>query len=65
MNFKLQAYLSSYKVIVKIFKKEECNKNICDALVDLVPLVQFKKCEKHTWSSVTFSCRMKLLKGGC
>ena len=41
MNFKLQAYLSSYKVIVKIFKKEECNKNICDALVDLVPLVQF------------------------
>ena len=26
-----------------------------DALWDLVPFVQFKKREKHTWSSVTFS----------
>ena len=29
--------------------------NICDALYDLVPFVQFKKREKHPWSSVTFS----------
>ena len=28
---------------------------ICDALRDLVPLVQFKKHEKHLWRSVTFS----------
>ena len=26
----------------------------CDALRDLVPFVQFKKCEKHLWRSVTF-----------
>ena len=28
---------------------------ICDALRDLVPFVQFKKREKHTRRSVTFS----------
>ena len=28
---------------------------ICDALRVLVPFVQFKKPEKHPWSSVTFS----------
>ena len=27
---------------------------ICDALHDLVPFVQFKKCEKHPWRS----CRL-------
>ena len=32
--------------------------NICDALRDLVPFVQFKKREKHPWTSVTF-CRLK------
>ena len=26
----------------------------CDALLDLVPFVQFKKSEKHAWRSVTF-----------
>ena len=30
-------------------------KYICDALHDLVPFVQFKKSEKHPWSSVTLS----------
>ena len=30
-------------------------KNVCDALRDLVPFVQFKKREKHPWRSVTFS----------
>ena len=29
--------------------------NICDALRDLVPFVQFKKREKHPWRSVNFS----------
>ena len=29
--------------------------NQCDALRDLVPFVQFKKREKHSWRSVTFS----------
>ena len=28
---------------------------ICDALRDLVLFVQFKKREKHPWSSVNFS----------
>ena len=29
--------------------------NSCDALPDFVPFVQFKKREKHSWKSVTFS----------
>ena len=28
---------------------------LCDALRDLVPIVQFKKLEKHPWVSVNFS----------
>ena len=37
-------------------KKDWLNKcSICDALRDLVPLVQFKKPEKHPWRSVNFS----------
>ena len=28
---------------------------ICDGLRDLVPFVQFKKREKHPWTSVIFS----------
>ena len=28
---------------------------ICGALRDLVPVVQFKKREKHLWRSVTFN----------
>ena len=35
--------------------KSEDDNIICDALRDLVPFVQFKKLEKHTWRSVT--CR--------
>ena len=27
----------------------------CDVLRDLVPFVQFQKCGKHPWRSVTFS----------
>ena len=29
------------------------SKDICDALRDLVPFVQFTKREKHPWTSVT------------
>ena len=29
--------------------------SIFDALHNLVPFVQFKKREKHTWRSITFS----------
>ena len=32
-------------------------KNICEALRDLVPFVQFKKLKKHPWRSVTFGTR--------
>ena len=35
--------------MIKIFDK------LCDVLRDLVPIVQFKKREKHPWRSVTFS----------
>ena len=28
---------------------------VCDALSDLVPFVQFKKCKKHPWRSASFS----------
>ena len=31
------------------------NENIYDALRDLVPFVQFKKREKHSWRSDTFN----------
>ena len=30
-------------------------RNICDALDDLVPFVQFKNREKHPWMSVAFN----------
>ena len=32
-----------------------CFMKICDALRDLVALVQFKKSEKHPWRSVNFN----------
>ena len=31
--------------------------NICDVLHDLVPFVQFRKCEKHPRRNVTFSTK--------
>ena len=37
------------------FELETFQLLISDALRDLVPFVQFKKCEKHPWRSVTFS----------
>ena len=33
---------------------------MCDALRDLVPVLHFKKREKHPWRSVNFSCRLQL-----
>ena len=35
----------------------------CDALRDLVSIVQFKKREKHPWRSVIFNLKVKLLLG--
>ena len=36
---------------------------ICDALRDLVPFDQFKKREKYSWRSVTFSKKVTLPHG--
>ena len=36
-------------------RKNDHFKTMCDALRDLVPFVQFKKREKHSWMSVNFS----------
>ena len=38
---------------------------ICDALRDLVPFVQFKKREKHPWRSVNFRLKLTLLHRCC
>ena len=35
--------------------KRKIQPNICDALRNLVPFVQFKNFEKHPWRSITFS----------
>ena len=35
--------------------KRTIQPNICDALRDLVPFVQFKNFEKQPWRNVTFS----------
>ena len=32
--------------------------DICDALRDLLPCIQFKKREKHPWMSVNFSTKI-------
>ena len=50
---------------VKISRKAWCLRffrNICDALCDLVPFVQFKNREKHPWMSVTL-LKVTLLHG--
>ena len=48
--------IMAYKTIVKAISVNS------DALRELVPLVQFKKREKHPWRSVTFS-KVTLLHG--
>ena len=40
---------------VLVFCKLELQGQICDALHDLLPFVQFKKREKLPWKSVNFS----------
>ena len=39
--------------VFEIYSSNNVKKVKCDALRDLVPFVQFKKLEKHTWRSVT------------
>ena len=52
---KLQYNFGRQGVRTISYKSCECFMYICDALHNLVPLVQFKKREKHPWRSVTFS----------
>ena len=40
---------------MRILARKWVKKNICDALYDLALFVQFKKREKCSWRSVTFS----------
>ena len=45
----------SKKLLPTIFQFSRTDsKSWCDVLRDLVPIVQFKKREKHSWESVTF-----------
>ena len=41
--------------MTKRCRKKIVKTKICGALCDLVPFVQFKKREKHTWRSVNIS----------
>ena len=45
LRYKLQMYDAFQRTL----------SNICDALRDLVPFLQFKEREKNPWSSDTFS----------
>ena len=46
-------------MVEKLSSSKHCKNKvevyICDALRDLVPFVQFKKREKHSWRIVNFS----------
>ena len=59
-EFLITLQVKSYSVLF-LFRGRQVGsicgyKNVtCDALPDLVPLVQFKKLEKHPWRIVTFS----------
>ena len=50
-----------YERIISLSKSRIMDFTKCDALRDLVPFGQFKKREKHPWTSVTF----KALLHGC
>ena len=47
--------VQSLKLLTKGSTLTTFSGNICDALRDWVPFVQFKKREKRPWRSVTFS----------
>ena len=47
INYQLYATFSKYSLL-SLFR-------ICGVLRDLVPFVEFKKREKHSWRSVNFS----------
>ena len=42
-------------LIFSLAVKNVNQSNICDALDDLVPFLQFKKRDKHSWRKDTFS----------
>ena len=48
----------SYSLHLMKFISVKTLKHRCDVLHDLVPLVQFKKREKHPWRSVSFSSKV-------
>ena len=54
--FQILIYLWSMQLSVFTILQliNTCLPNIYDVLWDLVPFVQFKKREKHSWRSVTF-----------
>ena len=47
------------------FEDIEIRCEICDVLHDLVPFVQFEKCEKPPWRSVDFTLLKSALLHGC
>ena len=47
----VELLLNKFRNLIKIIIYQD----ICDALRNLVPCAHFKKCEKHSWRSVTFS----------
>ena len=48
-------HIDSYQLVDTNMSYDKLGSDICDALGDLVPLVQFKKREKHPWRSVNLS----------
>ena len=61
MNSTTDSQANSAALFVKMTMKKKLPnfasniKQICGALRDLIPFLQFKKREKHPWRSVTFS----------
>ena len=54
-------YLNTLDVAHNHLESLPNGKFICEALRDLLPFVQFKKCEKHPWRRDTLS-KVALLK---
>ena len=52
--------VDSYSSISLLWKDIDA-KSVSDTLHDLVPFIQVKKCEKHTWRSVNISKVVGLL----
>ena len=53
-NIQVLDYFTKKHSVISLREAVTHNCN-CDSLCDLVPFVQFKKCEKYPWRSVTFT----------